>query len=151
MTGKPLHGRVIVRSALLVIFSISTLQVFADDPAALLGSWSGRAAGPEGGPPTGDIVLEFSRDENQALTGTVTVVAEGGVRYSGTLSQIQLEDRILTATATFQLGPEFVLEVVVKGPLEGASIKGTFVVASQGQTMGDGTFEIEKLGSQLEN
>mgnify|MGYP007042371977 FL=1 len=115
----------------------------ADNPKVLLGSWSGKATGPEGGPPTGNITVTFEREGPNTLKGKIVVKGSGGVEYSGQVSKISLKNKIFSATATFKLG-ENPLEAVVTGPLKGKTIEGTFAVVSKGQKMGEGTFTITK-------
>ncbi len=116
--------------------------VAADNPRVLLGVWNGKATGPKGGPPTGDITVTFEKD-GAAIKGTIVVKGAGGGQYSGQVSDVQLKNKIFSALAAFKFG-ESPLEVQVTGPLKGKSIEGTFTVASKGQKMGDGTFSITK-------
>lgn len=124
---------------LLVCFALG-----ADNPRPLIGSWTGRATAPDGGPPSGDIELTISRGENKALKGKLLVKAQGGLQYSGEVSNIALEKKIFSATAVFKLG-ENPIEANVKGPLKGTAIQGNFTVISKGEKIGEGTFNIQKL------
>lgn len=114
----------------------------AESTRVLLGSWSGRATGPQGGPPTGNITVTFEKD-GAATKGRIVVKGAGGGEYSGQISDVQLKKGIFSALAVFRFG-ENPLEVRVSGPLKGRSIEGTFAVVSKGQKMGDGTFAITK-------
>ena len=135
--------RMAVRSLLLLALSVLTAaQARADNPKVLLGSWSGKAAGPQGAPPTGDITVVFEKDGAE-LKGTFIVLAPSGRQFSGKIGKAELKSKVLTATAVFQLG-ETPLEVEVSGPLKGKTIAGTFTVSAKGQKMGDGTFSITK-------
>jgi len=127
---------------LVVIATTATGSVAAESTKILLGSWSGKATGPQGGPPTGNIVVTFAQGTS-GLSGSIVVKAPGGGQYSGQVSKISLKNRVLSATATFKLG-ENPLEVLVSGPLKGKTIQGTFVVSAKGQTLGEGTFSIAK-------
>ena len=117
---------------------LSTGAVAADNPKALLGSWTGRATGPDGGPPSGDIEVTLTKE-----TGKITVRAAGGVEYSGQVSNVMLRKKIFSATATFKLG-ESPTEINVTGPFKGKTIEGTFVVLAKGEKIGEGTFSITK-------
>jgi len=119
----------------------------ADNPKALIGSWNGKATGPQGGPPTGNITVTLEKD-GAGLKGKIVVKGAGGGEYSGQISDIRLKDRIFSALAVFKFG-ESPLEVRVSGPLKGRSIEGTFSVVSKGQKMGDGTFAITKSAAAL--
>ncbi len=114
----------------------------ADNPRVLLGVWNGKATGPKGGPPTGDIVVTFEKD-GPAIKGRIVVKGAGGGEYSGQVSEVQLKNKVFSALAVFKFG-ENPLEVRVTGPLKGRSIEGTFSVTSKSQKMGDGTFAITK-------
>lgn len=120
--------------------------VVADNTRSLVGSWSGKATGPEGGPPTGDITVTFERD-GSGLKGKILVKAAGGVEYSGQITDISLKNRIFSATAIFKLGDN-PLEATVAGPLKGRTIQGTFSVTAKGQKIGEGTFSITKNPSR---
>ena len=127
---------------LLVSFTLLSALCFGDNPRPLIGNWIGRATGPQGGPPTGDITVVFEK-EGTGLKGTITVIAAGGAQYSGKVSEIELRDKVLTAKVAFQLG-ESQLEALVTGPLKGKTIAGTFTVSAKGQKLGEGTFSITK-------
>ena len=114
----------------------------ADNVKILLGSWSGKVTGPQGGPPTGDVVVTFEKSGN-LIVGKILVKAPGGAQYSGQLSDITLRNKVFSATAVFKLGESF-LETRVSGPLMGKTISGDFSVMAKGQKMGDGTFCITK-------
>ena len=128
--------------ALLLVIAalalISASAVAADNPKALLGSWTGRATGPDGGPPSGDIEVTLTKE-----TGKITVKAAGGVEYSGQVSNVVLKKKMFSATATFKLG-ESPTEINVTGPFKGKTIEGTFVVVAKGEKIGEGTFSITK-------
>jgi hypothetical protein len=113
-----------------------------DNVKILLGSWSGRVTGPQGGPPTGDVVVTFEKSGN-LIAGKIIVKAPGGAQYSGQISDITLKNKIFSATAIFKLG-ENPLETRVSGPIKGKTIAGEFSVMAKGQKMGDGTFTITK-------
>ena len=127
---------------LIASFIFLAVLCYADNPRPLIGTWTGRATGPQGGPPTGDITVVFEK-EGAGLKGSITVNAAGGVQYSGKVSEIELRDKVLTAKVAFQLG-ESLLEAVVTGPLKGKTIAGTFTVSAKGQKLGEGTFSITK-------
>jgi hypothetical protein len=132
-------------SGFICCFSLICLvSAFAasESTKILLGSWSGKATGPQGGPPTGNIMLLIEKASG-GLEGTLTVTAAGGAKYSGQVSNISLKKKIFSATAVFKLG-ENPLEAAVSGPLKGRSIEGTFSVTSKGQKVGDGTFSVTK-------
>ncbi len=129
-------------SALACALLVSPAAFAADSTKILLGSWSGKATGPQGGPPTGDIAVIMEKGP-AGMKGTITVKAPGGAQYSGQVENIALKNGLFSATATFKLG-ENPLEVKVSGPLKGKTIMGTFTVLSRGQKMGDGTFTITK-------
>lgn len=116
--------------------------VSADNLKSLTGYWAGKATGPQGGPPTGDLDIVFEKS-GSGLKGTVMVKGPGGLQYSGELSAISLKDGVFSATVSFKLG-ETPLAAQVRGPLAGKTIAGTFTVVSNGATMGDGTFSISK-------
>lgn len=126
----------------LVVLCAGLGAVAADNPRVLLGVWSGKATGPKGGPPTGDITVTFEKD-GPGIKGKIAVKGSGGGEYSGQVSEVQLKNKVFSALAVFKFG-ESPLEVRVTGPLKGRSIEGTFTVASKGQKMGDGTFAITK-------
>jgi hypothetical protein len=110
----------------------------------LIGTWIGKAAGPDGGPPTGDITVIFERDADGELAGKLTVKAPGGgFEYSGKVDNVELLNKELKARVVFSLG-ENPLEVTISGPVEDQSIRGKFTVISQGQPLGEGTFRISK-------
>ncbi len=117
----------------------------ADDSSLLIGTWKGKATGPEGGPPSGDIVVAFERDQAGAVRGKMVVTAPGGIQYSGELDRIKLEKMVFSAWLVFKFG-EAPLEVDIRGPLKGKTISGTFSVSSQGQKIGDGEFSITREG-----
>jgi len=123
----------------MVFFAVAA----ADDPKALFGTWSGRASGPEGGPPTGEIEITIDMGPVNVPVGKITVKGPDGGSYSGSLEKILLEKNVLTATAVFKLG-ESALEAQVSGPLKSGTIKGTFTVASRGEVIGEGTFSIAR-------
>ena len=114
----------------------------AESTKALLGSWSGKVTGPQGGPPTGDVVVTFEKAAS-GIKGKIIVTAPGGAQYSGQISNIALKNKIFSATATFKLG-ENPLETQVSGPLKGKTIQGIFAVIAKGQKMGEGTFTITR-------
>ena len=130
---------------LLLLTSVSSISelIGADDTKILLGVWSGKATGPEGAPPTGDITVTFSRDETRALKGKIVIKAPGGLQYSGEISDISVQKKVFSGTAIFKLG-ENPLEAVVTGPLKGKTIQGTFSMMSKGAKIGEGTFSITK-------
>jgi hypothetical protein len=134
--------RLLAAASLLVSFAALGGPPAADSTKVLIGSWSGKATGPQGGPPTGDIVVSFAREAG-GLTGGIVVKAPGGAQYSGQISNITLKDKIFGATVIFKLG-EAQLETQVTGPLKGKTIQGTFSVLAKGQKMGEGTFSITK-------
>jgi hypothetical protein len=115
----------------------------ADTTKILLGSWNGRATGPQGGPPTGDITVTFEKDPTAGVSGVLLVKSPGGMHYSAKVSGVTLKNRVFSATAIFKLG-ESPLEVHVTGPLKGKTIEGTFSVTAKDQKLGDGTFSITK-------
>jgi hypothetical protein len=130
-------------AAAVALLAVAAFTVnAADNPKVLIGSWSGRATGPQGGPPTGDITVTFERDP-AGLKGTIVVKGAGTLQYSGQVSKITLHKGVFSGTAIFKLG-ENPLEVEVTGPLKGKKIEGTFSVMAKGQKMGDGTFAITK-------
>ncbi len=132
------------QGALLFVMALAALAplLAADNPKVLLGSWTGRATGPQGGPPTGDLYIVFARSPS-GIKGTVTVKGAGGLQYSGELSAVSLKSGIFSANAVFKLG-EMPLEAQVRGPLKGKTIQGTFTVISKGEKMGEGTFSITR-------
>ncbi len=132
----------LMMSGLACVLLISLAGFPADNTKVLLGTWSGKATGPQGGPPTGDIVVNIEKAP-AGMKGTITVKAPGGAQYSGQVGNIALKGQIFSATAIFKLG-ENPLEAQVSGPLKGKTITGNFVVLSKGQKMGDGTFTITK-------
>jgi hypothetical protein len=115
----------------------------ADTIRVLLGSWIGKATGPQGAPPTGDITIAFERDPAAGMTGTLLVKAPGGMQYSGKIYDVTLKNKVFSAKAVFKLG-ENPLEAHVKGPLRGRTIEGTFFVTAKDQKLGEGTFSITK-------
>jgi len=127
---------------LLVISIVADEGLAADNTRILLGSWSGRATGPQGGPPTGDIVVTFVQGAS-GITGSIVVKAPGGGQYTGQVSMVSLKNKVFAATAIFKLG-ENPLETLVSGPLKGKTIQGTFSVSSKGQILGEGTFSITR-------
>ncbi len=129
-------------AAILVILGLGAGAAAADNPRVLLGVWHGKATGPKGGPPTGDIMVTFEK-AGAVIGGRIAVKGAGGGEYSGKISGVQLKNRVFSALAVFKFG-ENPLEVHVTGPLKGKSIEGTFSVVSKGQKMGDGTFSIIK-------
>ena len=104
----------------------------AESTKFLIGSWSGKATGAGGGPPSGDIQVTFAKGEGGSLKGKIFVKGEGGLQYSGDMSDI-----------TFKLG-ENPLVATVTGPLKRNTIDGTFLVTSKGEKIGEGTFSITK-------
>ncbi len=128
---------------LAVLVPVTTTGA-ADATRILLGSWSGKATGPQGGPPTGDITVTFERAPSAGIRGTILVKAPGGAQYSGQISNVALKNKLFSATAIFKFG-ENPLEANVTGPLKGKMIEGTFTVSSKGQKMGEGTFSITKV------
>lgn len=130
---------------IVLLFGFTTFPVFgADSTKVLLGSWSGKAMAPDGGPPSGDIQVTFVKGENGELKGKLLVKAAGGLQYSGEVSNVKMNKKIVSATVTFKLG-ENPLEAVVSGPLKGKIIEGNFsVTSSKGEKIGEGTFAITK-------
>ncbi len=128
--------------ALIVAMPASGIRA-ADNTKILIGSWSGKATAPDGGPPSGNIEVDFTRGEDGVLKGKILVKAEGGLQYSGEVSDITFEKRIVSAKAIFKLG-ENPLEANVSGPLKGKTIQGSFYVVSKGERIGEGTFSITK-------
>jgi hypothetical protein len=114
----------------------------ADSAKVLVGVWVGKATGPQGGPPTGDITVTFEKS-GSLLRGRIALKGSGGSEYTGQVSNIALNDKIFSAFAVFKMG-ENPLEIHISGPLKGKYIEGTFSVTSKGQKMGDGTFAITK-------
>jgi len=115
----------------------------AESTKFLIGSWSGKATGAGGGPPSGDIQITFAKGEGGNLKGNFLVKGEGGLRYSGEMSEITIRKKVVSAKATFKLG-ENPLVATITGPLKRNSIEGTFLVTSKGETIGEGTFSITK-------
>lgn len=136
--------------AVVIVAAVAALVVllpaYADDPSILIGTWKGKATGPEGGPPSGEIVVVFAKDRAGAIKGKMVVTAPGGIQYSGELDRIRLEKMIFSAWLVFRFG-ENPLEVDISGPLKGRTIAGTFSVTSQGQKIGDGEFSLTKEGT----
>ena len=135
-----------IASSLLLLCAVTASAVGADSTESarvLLGTWSGKANGPDGGPPTGDITVTFSRGEKNQLKGKIQVKTPNGVEYSGEVSEIALLKRVFSANVTFKLG-ETPTVAAVTGPLAGRKISGTFSVTTNGQKMGDGTFSVTK-------
>ncbi len=132
----------LLASTLACVLLVSLATFAANSTKILQGSWSGKATGPQGGPPTGDIVVIMEKGPS-GMKGTITVKAPGGAQYSGQVENIALKDGLFSATAIFKLGDN-PLEAKVSGPLKGKTIMGTFTVLSRGQKMGDGTFTITK-------
>ncbi len=132
----------------LLVILIALVQAATSESAdarrVLLGSWIGKATGPQGGPPTGDITVTFEKAPAAGIRGTILVKAPGGAQYSGQISNITLKNKLFTATATFKFG-ESPLEANVSGPLKGITIAGTFAVNTKDQKMGEGTFSITKV------
>jgi hypothetical protein len=135
------------RIYLLFLLLASTSSIFelvaADETKILLGVWTGKATGPEGAPPTGDITVTFSRDETRALNGKIVIKAAGGLQYSGEISDITVRKKVFSGTAVFKLG-ENPLQAIVTGPLKGKTIQGTFSMMAKGEKIGEGTFSITK-------
>lgn len=119
------------------------LPAVADNPRVLIGTWAGKATGPGGGPPTGEIEVTFSRGKTGQLEGTIAVRAPGGSEYTGQMEKITLVERTLNVLAIFKLG-ETPIEVRITGPLKGTAIQGTFTATSKGQELGQGVFSITK-------
>jgi hypothetical protein len=115
----------------------------AESTKFLLGSWSGRATAADGGPPSGNIQVTFAKGEDGNLKGKILVKGEGGLQYSGDLSEITVKKKVVSAKATFKLG-ENPLVAAVTGPLKRNTIEGTFLVTSKGEKIGEGTFSITK-------
>jgi len=134
-------AKLLVATVLFVLGS-GLGSLAADNPRVLLGVWSGKATGPKGGPPTGDITVTFEKD-GPAIKGRIVVKGAGGGEYSGQISDVQLKKKVFSALALFKFG-ESPLEVRVTGPMKGRSIEGTFTVASKGKPLGEGTFAITK-------
>jgi hypothetical protein len=130
---------------IVAVLLLATAALAADNAGALVGTWTGKATGPEGGPPTGDITVVFEK-EGTGLKGTITVKGAGGLQYSGQVTNISLKKRLFSGTAIFRLG-ENPLQAEVSGPLKGKTIAGTFSVVVQGQKMGEGTFSITRESS----
>ncbi len=115
----------------------------AESTKVLIGSWSGKATGAGGGPPSGDIQVTFAKGEGGSLKGKIFVKGEGGLQYSGEMSDITFKKKVVSAKATFKLG-ENPLVATVTGPLKRNTIDGTFLVTSKGEKIGEGTFSITK-------
>ena len=133
-------------AGLLIIlagFASTANSAPAESTKVLLGSWNGRATGPQGGPPTGDITVTFEKDPAVGIKGKITVKSQGGMQYSGQVSNVTLKNKVFSATAVFKLG-ENPLEANVAGPLKGKTIEGKFSVVSKDQKIGEGTFSITK-------
>jgi hypothetical protein len=146
--GLPVFLEVDVRRLyllLLVLASASPISelVAADETKILLGVWAGKATGPDGAPPTGDITVTFSRDETRALKGKIVIKAAGGLQYSGEISDITVRKKVFSGTAVFKLG-ENPLQALVTGPIKGKTIQGTFSIMAKGEKIGEGTFNITK-------
>ncbi len=137
-----MRRRAFVMAILFAGLTQAAISAPADSTRVLLGSWSGRAAGPQGGPPTGDITVTFEKDP-AGVKGKILVKAQGGIQYTGDVSQVALKGGVFSAVATFKLG-ENPLEANVTGPLKGRKIEGSFNVTAKGQKLGDGTFSITK-------
>jgi hypothetical protein len=135
--------RIYVLFLLLASASFISELVAADETKILLGVWAGKATGPDGAPPTGDITVTFSRDETRTLKGKIVIKAPGGLQYSGEISDITVQKKVFSGTAVFKLG-ENPLQAVVTGPLKGTTIQGTFSMMAKGEKIGEGTFNITK-------
>ena len=98
-------SRLFLLLACFLLFSSALAGVAAepDESKILLGSWSGRATGPQGGPPTGDITVTFEKAAS-GMVGSIAVKAPGGAQYTGQVSNITLKNKLFSATATFKLG-----------------------------------------------
>jgi hypothetical protein len=144
MTKRGRHGRSLGRVALFLVVTCGPVCA-ADNPRALLGTWIGKASGPQGAPPTGDLTVTF-KAQGSEIGGRMVVKGQGGNEYSGDVSGVSLRKGIFSGTATLKLG-ENPLTVEVSGPLKGKMIEGTFTVTLKGQKMGDGTFSIKKVQS----
>jgi hypothetical protein len=147
-TGFPVFLEVDVRRTCVLLLLLTWAGsgvglLAADDTNILLGVWAGKATGPEGAPPTGDITVTFARDETRAVKGTIVIKAPGGLQYSGEISDVTVQKKVFSGTATFKLG-ETLLQAVITGPLKGKTIDGTFALMSNGQKIGEGTFTIAK-------
>jgi len=140
--GRLRASRIGVPAAILAVL-LPVIPARADNPRVLIGTWAGKATGPGGGPPTGEIVITFSRGKEGKLEGTIAVRAPGGSEYTGQMEKITLVERTLTALAVFKLG-ETPIEVHITGPLKDSAIQGTFTASSKGQELGEGTFSITK-------
>ncbi len=128
--------------AVLLLALLAIGATPADATRSLVGTWVGKATGPQGGPPTGELTIKFEKTSS-GVSGTALVKGAGELHYSGTLSSIALKNHLFTAVATFKLG-ETPLEVRISGPMKARTIAGTFTVYSKGQKMGDGTFSVTK-------
>ena len=140
-----MRGNFFGYAALFAALAVASNATAAESVRVLVGSWSGRATGPQGGPPTGDITVNFEKAP-VGVKGTIQVSAQGGVQYSGEISNVTLKAGVFSATVTFKLG-ETPLQAIVTGPLKGRKIEGGFSVIAKGQKMGDGTFSITKKAS----
>ena len=135
--------RIRVVLPLLLLLPSSSVISAAESTKFLIGSWSGKAAGAGGGPPSGDIQVTFAKGQDGNLKGNILVKGEGGLQYSGEMSEITVKKRVVSAKATFKLG-ENPLVATITGPLKRNSIEGTFLVTSKGEKIGEGTFSITK-------
>jgi hypothetical protein len=129
--------------AVLFLAAACGFGAAADNPRTLVGTWVGKASGPQGAPPTGDLTVTLEA-KGHVISGRMAVKGPSGVEYSGTVSGVALRQGVFTGTATLKLG-ENPLTVEVTGPLKGKVIEGTFTVSMKGQKMGDGTFSIKKV------
>ena len=77
------------------------------------------------------------------MKGKIVVKAPGGLQYSGEISDVTVQKKVFSGTATFKLG-ETLLQAVITGPLKGKTIDGTFAMMAKGQKIGEGTFSIAK-------
>jgi hypothetical protein len=135
-------GHIKVTTTILAVLLL-VIPALADNPRVLLGTWEGKATGPGGGPPTGEIAITFSRGKDGQVEGTIAVRGPGGSEYTGRMEKITLVERTLNALAVFKLG-ETPIEVQITGPLKGSAIQGTFTASTKGQELGQGTFSITK-------
>lgn len=135
-------------TAVLLALSLAAAPglVMSQESDVLIGTWTGKATGPQGGPPTGDIAVTFEKSEGDGLTGTIVVIAPGGFQYSGKMDQIAVENNELMARAVFVLG-ENSLQAEIRGPIEKGRIEGGFTVSMQGETLGNGEFVLVKKSS----
>src|SRR5438876_12267670 len=67
----------------------------AESTKVLIGSWSGKATGAGGGPPSGDIQVTFAKGEGGSLKGKISGKGEGGLNYSGKMSTITVRKRLV--------------------------------------------------------